>query len=182
MPRPQAPDSGLYTAKQLPGIAQRRPALRPVHKIRVCHDNRNYVSVPFTIPGLLTATDYGPEWKADRDYWIAKITASVGRHSEDTHPNDGTPGGTAIRANVRRIKADDPTNDAAILANDIRLHITENHHFDSINDTEDGPFDTNDFNIHHLGENDQPYIRVSQVGSSRPGTGLVVTLVLVPIP
>jgi hypothetical protein len=167
--------------KRVPDQVHRRALARQPHKIRLCRDNRAYALVPFTIPGVVTATDYGPEWRADRDYWIAKIVAEVGRHNTATHPSDGTPAGQAIRANMRRVKSDLST-DVPILGSDSRLRIDVNHHQDAINNGEDGAFEESDFNITRLAEGDRMYVRVLQVGTTRPGTGLVVTAVLVPIP
>lgn len=176
-----SPNHGLHADKQIPSKAQRRTTLRPVYKRRICRDNRVYVSVPFTIPGVVAAVDYGPMWRVDRDYWVAKITVNAGRHSDATHPNDGTPGGQALIGNMRRVSVD-LTDDQPILASDARLKIAANHHQDAVNDTEEGRFEVGDFNIHRLGEGEHIYPRVLQIGTTRPGTGVVFTAVLVPIP
>jgi hypothetical protein len=181
MQRTFVPSSGLHNEKQIPSKVQRNVLMRTPHKRRICQDNRNYVEVPFTIPGAVQAINYGPMWRADRDYWIAKITANVGRHDTATHPNDGTPGGLAIRINMRRVSVD-LSSDAAILTSDLRLVIAENHHQDAVNDEENGRFDENDFNLTRLAEGQHIYPRITQIGTTRPGTGLVVTAVLVPIP
>lgn len=175
------PNHGLHADKQIPSKAQRRTTLRPVYKRRICRDNRVYVSVPFTIPGVVAAVDYGPMWRVDRDYWVARITANAGRHDDATHPNDGTPSGSDMVMNLRRVTVD-LTDDQGILASDARLRIGQNHHQDAVNDSEDGAYSTDDFNIHLLEEGEHVYLSVSQVGSTRPGTGLVTTIVMVPIP
>lgn len=181
MTRPLVPDLGFYSAKRVPRPVQRRDRGRPIHKVRVCHDNRAYVAVPFTIPGTLSVGKQQPEWRADRDYWIAKIFAEVGRHDENTHPNDGTPGGSSIKVNVHRIRGD-LSDDTKILAGDNRINIREDHHEDAANDEQDGHLVKNDFVIHRLAEGDRVYVDVIQVGSSDPGANMVVTLTLVPIP
>lgn len=172
---------GLRQDKQVPAKVQRRALSRPVYKRRLCRDNRAYVAVPFTITGTIATGDYGPMWRVDRDYWVAKVIMNVGRHDTDTHPDDGTPSGAAIVANMRRVSVDLST-DVAILASDTRLHIAVDHHQDAINNSEDGGFVEGDFNINRLNEGQHVYPRISQVGSSRPGNNLVVTIVLVPIP
>ncbi len=181
MPRTQTPDLGFHSAKQLSGVAHRRTLVRPVHKVRVCHDNRPYVAVPFTIPGVLDDIDYGPMWPVDRDYYVARLTLNLGRHSDATHPNDGTPAGQSILANMRRV-SQDLTEDDPILGSDARLRIAVNHHRDAINNEEDGPYEVSDFNIRRLAEGEYIYPRFTQVGTTRPGTGAVITAVLVPIP
>lgn len=175
------PMGGLAADRGVPRPVGRRQLAHKPHKLRMCRDGRNYVFIPFTIQGTLVATDYGPMWRCDRDYWIARITANVGRHDDDTHPNDGTPSGTSIRCNLRRVTAD-LTGDAGILGNDTRLHIAENHHQDVANDDEEGPLIKNDFQLTRLKAGQHVYPRVSLVGSGRPGNALVITLVLVPVP
>lgn len=169
---------GTTPYKSVPNKAHRRPLSRPVHKLRLCKDNRAYAFIPFTISGDAATGDY-TMWPADRDYWIARITADVGKHDSGSHPNDGTPGGQAIRANVRRVRGD---TDVAILGDDTRLHISANGHRDAVTNSEDGPYDLGDFNVRKLKAEDHIYLRVSQVGTTRPGQNLVVTVILVPIP
>ena len=180
--RTPVPEMGMYQAKQVPAQARRWGQVRPTHKVRICADNRVYVAWPFTIAGPVEALPYGPQERADRDYWISRITMEVGRHDDATHPaGDGTPSGQAILGNMRRISRD-LTDDQPILNSDSRLRIAPDHHQDAINDEEDGPYDTTDFNIHHLDEGDRFYPQLSQVGSGRPGTLLVMSIILVPIP
>lgn len=177
----QIPSGGYHTDKQVPSKVTRRQLSRPVHKVRVCRDNRPYALVPFTILGVITTGDYGPMWRVDRDYWVARIVANIGRHDTGTHPNDGTPSGVSMLMNMRRVSSD-LSSDSPILTADARLNIAPNHHQDAINDSEDGAFSVDDFAIHRLNEGQHIYPRVSRVGSGRPGTNLVITAVLVPIP
>ena len=173
--------STLHQQRQTPGKVERRTLSRPVHKIRLCRDNRNYVFVPFTIDGTIATGDYGPMERMNRDYWIAKVIANVGKHDDGTHPVDGTPSGSAILMNMRRVTGNLGT-DSAILASDSRLKIDINHHQDAANNSEDGDLEEADFNVTRLAEGQHIYPRISQVGSGRPGTNLVITVVLVPIP
>lgn len=175
------PASGFHSEQRIPNKVHRRVLGRPVHALRVCDDRRNYVVVPFTIPGAITVADYGPMWWANRDFWIARITANIGRHDEGTHPDDGTPSGTSVLLNMRRVTGD-LSLDSAVLVADARLNIGVDHHQDAVNDSEDGAYDESDFAIKRLAEGDHIYPRISRIGSGRPGTGLVVTAVLVPIP
>lgn len=181
MPSVVTPEIGLHSAKQIPGMAQRRNMARPVHKVRICHDNRPYEVVPWTIGGQVQATSYGPMWPAHRDFWIARCTMQAGRHDDATHPLDGTPGGQSIKCNLRRITFEED-DDSPILTSDARLNIRADHHRDAVNDEDDGTWEVDDFAIHRLAEGDKVYPRFSQVGTTRPGTLIVVSLVLVPIP
>ena len=182
MARIARPEIGLYSAKQTPGSVNRRSLVRPVHAVRICHDNRPYEVVPWTIPPALVAEGrYQEPWQAHRDFYIARCTATAGRHDPDTHPADGTPGGQSIKVNLARITfAED--DEQHILASDARLVIPENHHRDAVNDEDDGPWDVGDFNIRRLAEGDKVYVDLLQVGTSRPGGPVVVTIVVVPIP
>lgn len=178
----EIPILGMHTGKQIAGPAYRRVHRARVRVVKVCHDNRAYFPAQFTIPGPLVVGKQTPEWRADRDYWLAKISAEVGRHDSGTHPTgDGTPSGAAIKINVHRVKKD-LSVDTKILASDSRLRIDIDHHQDVMNDGEDGETQSGDFNVHRLAQGDRIYIDVLQVGSGRPGTALVVTVTLVPMP
>lgn len=179
--QPTGPLGGRKQYLPIPSKVHRRTLVRPVYKRQTCSDNRAYTTVPFTVAGDLAATTYGPEWHADRDYWIARLTLEIGRHDEGTHPNDGTPGGQAVRANMHRILADE-TSDSMILQSDSRLVVYPDHHRDAVNNEEDGVFQEFNFNILHLNEGDRIYPEFLQVGSSRPGTLAVISIVMVPIP
>lgn len=184
MAEPQAgivPASGMHYAKNIPGPAHRRSLLRPVHKIRTCRDGRPYAFIPFTIQGELTVDNFGPMWRVDRDYWIARITANVGRHVDADHPDDGCPQGSAIKVQMHRVNVAE-TDDDPILASGNRLNIPADHHRDAVNDDEDGSYVKGDFLIHRLNEHQHIYPEITQVGSTYAGSGLVVTAVLVPIP
>ncbi len=182
LPDPAAlPIGGFQTFQHISSKVHRRTVNRPVYKRRTCSDNRAYFTVPFTFASTLTVRD-GSMWRVDRDYWIARITANVGTHVEATHPNDGTPSGQSIKVNMQRVKGDDLSQDNKILVSNDRLNIAINHHQDAINDEEDGPADESDFSIKFLKEGDHIYPHIIQVGSGRPGTNMVVAIVLVPIP
>lgn len=163
-----------------PEKVRRRLTTRTIHKRRLCKDNRAYFSVPFTITGDIVVGDYAPMWRVDRDCWIAGITANIGKHDASTHPADGTPSGSTLEVNMRRVSTDLST-DAAIIATDSRLSIDIDHHQDWANDNENGAYVESDFNVPTLTEGEHVYVRVGQVGSGRPGSFLVVTLVLVPV-
>jgi hypothetical protein len=155
---------------------------RPVFKRRTCQDNRAYFTVPFTFASTLTVSDGSPMWRVDRNYWVARVTANVGLHVEGTHPNDGTPSGQAIRVNMMRVKGDDLATTTGILASDSRLNVPINQHQDAINDENDGAADESDFTVKILHDGDHLFPRIFAVGSGRPGTKMVVSIVLVPIP
>lgn len=176
-----APASGLHPEMRIPSKVRRRSLSRPAYKRKLCRDDRNYVFIPFTITGAVATGDYGPMWRVDRNYWIARIMANVGKHASGTHPVDGTPSGAALILNMRRVTANLAT-DSSILASDTRLKIAIDNHQDVVNDAEEGAAVEGDFNILRLDIGEHIYPRVSQVGSGRPGANLVVTAVLVPIP
>ncbi len=179
--QPTGPLGGRQQYLEVPSKVHRRTLSRPVYRRLTCTDNRAYATVPFTVAGVLAATTYGPEWHADRDYWIARLTLEIGRHDTSTHPNDGTPGGQAVKANMIRIVAGG-ASEAQILNSDSRLIVYPDHHRDAVNDEEDGAFQVGNFAVHHLNEGDSVYPSFTQVGSSRPGTLAVISIVLVPIP
>jgi hypothetical protein len=180
--QPTGPLGGRLQYLEIPAKVHRRTLSRPVYKRQSCTDNRAYTTVPFTVAGPLAVVKYGPEWHADRDYWIARLTLEIGRHDSGTHPaGDGTPGGRQVNANMIRVKADQ-SSEAGILNSNSRLHVSANNHRDSVNDGEAGAFVSGDFNIHHLNEGDRIYPQFFQVGSTRPGTLAVISIVLVPIP
>lgn len=185
-PYPSGQGGPPVTYLQVPGKAHRRTLAHPVYKRRSCRDNRVYDVVPFTIAGLIAVGDYGPMWRADRDYWIARATVNIGTHDDNTHPNDGCPGGSAAKFNFIRVIAGDadwnsPSN-TSVLNSDQRLVVGENHHQDAINDEEDGAVQEDDFNVAFLEEGEHVFLRVLAVGSSRPGTRAVASLTLIPIP
>lgn len=154
---------------------------RKVYKRRICDDDRNYTPIIFTMQGDVTVGAKTPDWPADQDYYFHSVFASVGHHDSGDHPNDGTPSGDDILINCRRITADGST-DGAVLASDSRVRIQENHHKDSSNDDEDGHFTGTDLAIQKLYQHQVIYPYIVQAGSGRPGTSLVVTVMLIPVP
>jgi hypothetical protein len=182
MPSILTPEIGLHSAKLISGPALRYSTHRRIHSVRICHDNRPYEVVPWTIPpAAVAAGRFQEPWTAHRDFWIARATAQAGRHDDATHPLDGTPGGQAIHVNLARITFEED-DEQYILANDGRLNIRVDHHRDAVNDEDDGAFEVDDFNLHRLAEGDTVFVDLLQVGSTRPGHPIVVTLVVVPIP
>lgn len=179
--QPTGPLGGRTQFLDLPAKAHRRTLSRPVYRRMSCTDNRAYATVPFTVAGTIAVAKYGPQWHADRDYWIARLTLEIGRHDSGTHPNDGTPGGQAVHGNMHRVLASTGA-DALVLNSNSRLNVQPDHHRDAVNDNEDGAFQSGNFNVLYLNEGDALYIEFTQVGSSRPGTLAVMSAVLVPIP
>ena len=175
-----APAGGLHAELLVPSKAQRRTRQNP-YKRKLCRDDRNYVYIQFTISGDLTTGDFGPMWRAERNFWVARVSANCGKHDNDTHPNDGTPSGSSIQVNVVRIKKD-LTGGAGLIASDSRVNIQPDKHHDSTTDDAEGEMVEADINIPRLYTGDHIFPRISQVGSGRPGTGMVVTAVLVPVP
>lgn len=174
------PSGGLHTDQRIPNKVRRRGP-RPMHKRRLCRDDRNYVFVPFTIPQPLVVGKTTPMERVDRHYWVARIMANAGTHDDGDHPDDGTPSGQPIIAQMHRVTGD-LSSDVGILASDSRLKIAEDHHQDVINDDEEGGPVEGDFNILRLEEGEHIYPEILQIGSGRPGGAVVITIVLVPIP
>ena len=175
LPHPSTP---LHRDIAVPPKQQRRPPR--VYKRRICDDDRNFVPVQFTISGDLTTGDKSPMWRADRDYYFARVFANVGKHDDGDHPLDGTPSGSDVNVNVLRVLKDiSATN--KVLASDSRVRIQPNNHHDSSNTDEDGDFVDTDFAIKKLKLREHIYPTVLSVGSGRPGTSMVVTVMLVPV-
>ena len=164
----------------VPEKVVRRKLAREPRKRRLCRDNRPYHTVPFTIPGDVEVADYKPMWRVDRAYWVAGVTANIGLHDAGTHPDDGTPSGSPLRVGLRRVSAD-LSSDVSILDADTRIAIDINHHEDWANDNANGALELSHFNVHELAMGEHVYVSVTQIGSGRPGTDLVVSLVLVPV-
>jgi len=159
------------------------PQVKRPHRVtkrRICDDKRNYFPIQFTIPGVLTTGDKSPMWRADRDYYFARVIANVGKHDDGDHSDDGTPSGADIPVQVKRVLKDLSAT-ANILTSDSRVRIQPNHHHDSSNTDEDGEYVDTDFSIKKLYKGQHIYPTVLTVGSGRPGTSMVVTVVLVPV-
>jgi hypothetical protein len=108
-----------------------------------------------------------------RDFYIANIRATLGRHNAATHPDDGTPSGSSLVAEVRRITSDDSADHSVIGGED--LAITVDHHKDAFSNSQGA------FAIDTIHEGDQLYVRVIDVGSGRPGSHLNVSITLIPV-
>lgn len=130
------------------------------------------IAIPFTKPGEVIAKTYGSGWTADQEYTIVGVRARLGLHDGGTHPNDGTPGGADMLINLRI--TDDSGTNIGIFTQDNRLKIDAGTHKDTnwIREDDSG------FNRDTIAENETVYVKVAQVGSSRPGSDLVVMLIL----
>lgn len=160
---------------RIPERVHRRDITAKVRKRRLCLDDRPYAPVIWTIPAsVLAVADFGPMWRADRDYYIARVAATIGLHVDADHPADGTPGGQAVKTNIRHVTADLAT-DSAVMSSDSILDIDPNSHKDAADVTQ------GEFNILTLDEGEYLYPRVTQIGTTRPGGVLQVTVTLVPV-
>lgn len=160
--------------EQIPVRTLRRELGHPPRKHYVCVDDRPYFSLPLTAPGTLSVGDYEPMWRAGRDFHIARIIATVGKHDDGTHPVDGCPTGGDLKVNVRRLTTD-YSGDAAVLATDDILTISGSTHHDT------ATHENTDYNLVRVLEGEFLYLRVVQVGPTQPGRNLVVQIDLVPI-
>jgi hypothetical protein len=168
----------LANEASVPEKVHRRSLDAKQRKTRICIDDKVYSPFTFTIPAAsVAATDYDA-WVADRDYWIERITVSVGRHDAGSHPSDGAVAGQALRMNARRITADG-SGDAGIMASDTRVQVAVGKHTDEVTNGTDPEFGQGDFNITTLERGEQVYVRITQAPSSS-GT-VVITLMLVPM-
>ena len=125
-------------------------------------------------PDVVEAIHYtSAKWIVDADYNIIGARATVGYHDEDTHPDDGCPQGDDITINFRRMLADKSLHEG-VFASDSRLIIPDGEH-----DAEAWIQDTDDqFVITQLFLDEIVTVNVATVGSSTPGTGLTVELLL----
>jgi hypothetical protein len=132
---------------------------------------------------VVADTIYGPGWTADRDYWIAKVSANCGNeHDSGTHPDDGAAQGGDVHIQLRRTLAD-LSGLGNILASDTRVKILEGHHQDSISNGSEGVFARGDFNISRLFTGDIVHPKLGNVGDGGPAVGPIeITMHLVPYP
>lgn len=142
---------------------------------------RDIIVVAWTVPGDVAVGYYDQLWRAHKDFRIKRATGNVGRHNAATHPDDGTPGGQALQVNFRRISSDQTTNvpgfaspDIAILDTDSRLEIGAGSHKDTASGA-GGEFNTNEILAGEF-----VALKISQIGTTRPGKHLVASLVLIP--
>lgn len=133
------------------------------------------ISMTFTKNGVVEAKMYDQGWTADRDWDIVGVRARLGRHTNATHPDDGTPGGSDMQINLRIVDdADDDGNGVGIFTADNRLTIGAGTHkaTDWIEEGDSG------YNRTFINKNETVFVKVATVGSSRPGSNLVVFLIL----
>ena len=65
-------------------------------------------TLSFSYPGIVPAPKiFETGWTADSDYIITRISARVGIHDEDTHPEDGCVRGGPIYINIRKYNSDE---------------------------------------------------------------------------
>lgn len=167
-------EPGLHRSLTTPQRVHRRDPTVRLRRRRACLDDRPYAPHQFTIPAAILAdnTDYEPEWKVDRRYWVAGATASVGVHKNGTHPSDGAVGGSALTCNFRVVEG---ATEVALFNSVLTIPVGE--HGDEF-DAETNPFQRSDVNVERLHPGQSVFARVINWGSS--GT-LVMTLVLVPV-
>lgn len=126
--------------------------------------------ITWTVPGTVQVKHYDALWTADRKYRLIKARARCGRHVAANHPaDDGTPGGSALQANLRW-HSDDESQDLPLMDAPDRLKIPANSHKDTVWASE--------FNIQSINEHEAFSLKVPVVGDTRPGKNLVVTLVV----
>ena len=120
-------------------------------------------------------------WRADRDYRFVRIRAVCGVHNPATHPDDGTPGGQALRANVHRIKdiGQPSESDDVVINSADKLSIETGNHSDSVNPGKD------DFDIAQVLLGEYLYCAVTQIGNGPPGNvreGRVLRIIVTMVP
>lgn len=125
-------------------------------------------------PDVVEAIHYTTaKWIVDANYDIIGARATVGYHDEDDHPDDGCPQGDDITINFRRMLADKSAHQP-VFASDSRLVIPDGEHDDVVWIAENDEA----LLIDQLFEDEIVTVNVATVGSSVPGTGLTVELLL----
>lgn len=171
--RVRSVDAGLNVSRWIP--ARKYPNDDPDADGEYDKLLRDRTIVDFSGSSPATVGFMSHMWRADRDYRIKRITATVGSHDPATHPVDGTPSGSSIKINVRRWESDFSSSVSVLSGSgDDLLDIDINSHRDSATGVD------TDFAYPNI-DNGQFYQpKVLQVGSGRPGGGLRVSIVLVP--
>lgn len=168
----QGVDSGLFFQQRIPEKVHRHDFTAKLRVNRICADDRNYKVHQFTIPGDVAVQDYDVSFRVPQVSYVAMVIADCGRHVEAAHPADGTPGGQALKGNVRRIRG---SADAAVKSSDFSIPA------DAHADDSDLPHNQAGYNLAAVDVGDVLYVTVTQVGSTRPGKNLVVSVYLVPV-
>lgn len=177
------PDSGLHFNQRIPEAVHRRDLNAKVRQRRICTDDRNYLPFQYTIPGVVTTGNYSPAMPVDKHYWVAGASAAVGRHDSGTHPNDGAPTGADMFFNFGVITRTG-SSDTKLFVSDTEFTIAAGRHVDDkafAAMVSPSPWLRNDLNFTQLTPGMSVYPKVLQVGSSNPGTNLVLTLYLIPV-
>lgn len=156
-----------WDQRHVPEKVHRRETNARVRRRRTCNDERPYFPVTWTIPSAVVGEgDFGPEWTADKDFWIAGVSTGM----------DSPAAGDDVRVNIRRITTGGA--DAAVLNSDSRVRIEVGDKTDSATNGNDAPLDEPDFNILELFRGEKVYPRIVQFGS---GDRMEITLQLVPV-
>lgn len=132
---------------------------------------RDKVRVDFTVSGDVEAKHYDTLWPADRRYKFKRVRVRFGRHDSSTHPADGCPQGQAAVVQVFWHDEDETTQDK-LFSNDSRLTVQPSTHRDSVW--------ADDITRTHIEENEHLSVKVTQVGTTAPGSDMVVSVIMVP--
>lgn len=127
----------------------------------------------FTLPGNAQAKRYPQRWTADQDYNLIKVRMTVGDHDPATHPNDGTPGGSALKANLV-ITSADLSNRTNILPSDERLRVEADSHKDAAAVAKD------EFSVTEFLEDEHMNPKIVAIGSARAGSDVEIQVVAEP--
>lgn len=115
---------------------------------------------------------YESGWTADRPYRITKVRMRIGAHDPDAHPNDGTPTGGPIYANLRIYNAAE-TSFVKVFDSDSRLTVAAGTHKDSAAAT--------DMTNTDIDEDETLAVKVSRDETNTfAGRGLTIHIVLEP--
>lgn len=158
--------SAWIPAKRKPGNSAAGATPDQVHLHPAIHN------AVFTRPGTVQVKHYPQLWTAHRLLRFKNVRARVGHHDAATHPADGCPQGAGMLINIIW-GSQDGTQEQNILVASDALHIDPNTH-------KDVDF-LSSFNKLTIDKNETISVKVIQVGSTIPGSDLVVTVNMIPV-
>ncbi len=132
---------------------------------------RDEVVATFTLPSPLVVGHFDALWTAPRPYKIKRVKVRFGRHDGATHPADGCPTGSAAILQAFWHNEDESAQ-SKLFSLDDRLTVQPNSHKD-VGWAED-------LLVTQVAKNEHLSVKCTQIGSGNPGTGGVLSVVLVP--
>jgi hypothetical protein len=119
-----------------------------------------------------TVKHYRKAWTATRRFRYRKARVVCGSHDPDTHPLDGTPGGSALEVNVWWHSADGESTQKLFDADD-RLKVDAGTHKDTNAVTL--------FNRKYIDNNESMTVKVGRQGDTRLAEDVVIQVIMEPV-